>query len=103
MKILVDADACPVKDVIIRISREFEIEVEMFVSLSNAFQAEPDVNVILVDDQFQAVDMEIYNRCEHGDIIVTDDKGLAALILSKDAFAISSGDGYSVSGKSTRC
>jgi len=87
MKVLVDADACPVKDIIIRICRDFGVKVVMVVSPAHIFQTE--VELILVDSGFQAVDIEIFNRVESGDIVVTEDKGLAAIVLSRRASVMS--------------
>lgn len=88
MKVLVDADACPVKDIIIRICHDVGVKVVMVVSPAHIFQT--DVELILVDSGFQAVDIEIFNRVESGDIVVTEDKGLAAIVLSRSASVISS-------------
>lgn len=87
MKILVDADACPVKDIIVKIAKEFEIKVMMFIDTSHILQ-DSYSEIITVDKGFDSVDMALINRVEREDIIVTQDYGLAAMGLAKCAFVI---------------
>lgn len=87
MKILVDADACPVKDIIVKIAKEFEINVMMFIDTSHILQ-DSYSEIITVDKGFDSVDMALINRVEREDIIVTQDYGLAAMGLAKGAFVI---------------
>ena len=89
MKILVDADACPVKEIIIDISIELDIQTIMVASLSHRIEAGEGVRVIRVDNSSQEADMAIINRAESGDVVVTDDYGLAALVLGKGGYPIS--------------
>jgi len=89
MKILVDADACPVKEVLIHLAKQRRLEVILMVSVDNYFQRQDDVQVVMVDALPQAVDMALINRVEPGDLVVTHDYGLAALVLSKKGRAIS--------------
>ncbi|SHI89250.1 YaiI/YqxD family protein [Lutispora thermophila] len=91
MKILVDADACPVKEIILNIKRKYNIEVMFVCSLSHYtnFYELNNIKPVYVDDVFQSADMAIINKAVKGDIIVTGDYGLAAMVLSKGAYAIS--------------
>lgn len=89
MKIFVDADACPVKEEIVKIAREKEIDVTFIVSTAGYFERGWDVEKIMVDSLPQAVDIAIINRLEAGDIVVTQDYGLALLVLGKRGKAIS--------------
>lgn len=62
----------------------------MVVSLSSHFDLFNEaVEIITVDDGFQRVDMVIVNKVKPGDIVVTGDYGLAALVLGKGCYAIS--------------
>ena len=83
MRILVDADACPVKDVIIEVAQEFSIQVIMVNSISHYSDFNDGVQHIIVDNIPQAADMVIINKVQKGDIVITQDYGLAALILEK--------------------
>lgn len=87
MKILVDADACPVKDIIEDIAKGFGIPVLMFIDTSHilsSFYSE----IVIVSKAPDAVDFALINRTERGDIVVTQDYGVAAMALGKGAHAI---------------
>lgn len=87
MKILVDADACPVKNIIVKIAREYRVQVLMFVDINHLLN-DSYSKVIVVDQGRDAVDIALINRVEKNDIVVTQDYGLATLALSKQAYAI---------------
>lgn len=92
MKILVDSDSCPVKDNIIEISQKYNIEV-LFISSISHFSTKLDIdksNIIYVDNSYQSADMELFGRAYKHDIIITDDYGLASLVLGKECYCISS-------------
>lgn len=85
MKIYVDADACPVKDIIIFEARKLEIPVILVTSFSHFSNSEQPsgVETIYVDSGADAADYRIVKLAEKGDIIVTQDYGLASLGLAK--------------------
>ncbi|MDQ1146043.1 uncharacterized protein YaiI (UPF0178 family) [Bacillus sp. SORGH_AS 510] len=85
MKIYVDADACPVKDNIIAEAMDFKIPVILVTSFSHFSNAEQPsgVKTIYVDSGADAADYRIVKLVEKGDIIVTQDYGLASLGLAK--------------------
>lgn len=87
MKILVDADACPVKDIIVKVAKKHQIPVIMFVDTSHVLGGDYS-EIITVDKQKESVDIALINRASTGDIVVTQDYGLAALALGKGAKAI---------------
>ena len=89
MKIFVDADACPVKEAIVEIARKNKVDVVFVVSTAGYFDRGWDAEKVLVDSLPQAVDIAIINRVEAGDVVVTQDYGLAALVLGKHGKAIS--------------
>jgi hypothetical protein len=89
MKVLVDADACPVKEIIVEIATKNNVEVYMVTDASHIlFYPETNVHVVTVDQGADSADLAIANRTEKGDICVTADYGLATLILGKKATAI---------------
>jgi uncharacterized protein len=85
MKIYVDADACPVKDIIISEARNAKIPVILVTSFSHFSNAEQPsgVETIYVDSGADAADYRIMKLAKSGDIIVTQDYGLASLGLPK--------------------
>ncbi|MCR6544091.1 YaiI/YqxD family protein [Dehalobacterium formicoaceticum] len=89
MKILVDADACPVKDVIISVGREKNIPVEMVASFNHQISEGTGVKVIVTDTGQDAADFVIVNRIQDQDIVVTQDYGLTALVLGRNGRALS--------------
>ncbi|KGX87500.1 YaiI/YqxD family protein [Pontibacillus litoralis] len=85
MNIYVDADACPVKEIIIEAGNHFEIPVTLVKSISHYSNedAPSGVRTVYVDTGSDAADFRIMQLAVAGDIIVTQDYGLAALALSK--------------------
>ncbi len=89
-KILVDADSCPVKDIILQVAEETDASVLMFANLSHQLNFTGNkVRVLTVDNIPQAVDLAILNHLTAGDLVVTGDYGLASLVLSRAAVALS--------------
>lgn len=88
MKILVDTDACPrsVLKICMRIARKYNIPVWTVASFSHNIASD---HAIVVGDGFQETDMKIMNLAEPGDVIVTGDGGLAAMVLGKEARCLS--------------
>lgn len=87
MKILVDADACPGKKIIEELSKEYNVQLIFYCDLNH--RLEPSYGkVVYMDSGFQSVDMKIANECKKNDIVITQDYGVAAMVLAKSAFAI---------------
>ncbi len=87
MKILVDADACPVKDIIVRVAKKFDIEVFMFAD-TNHILNDNYSTIITVDQGKDSVDIKLVNNIQKGDIVITQDYGVATVALSKHAYAL---------------
>lgn len=87
MKILVDADACPVKEIIVQIAKQFQIPVFFFVDTSHILK-EDYASVITVDKAADSVDFAILNQTEKKDICITQDYGLASMLLMKKAYVV---------------
>jgi uncharacterized protein len=87
LRILVDADACPVKNIIIRIAREKKVPVVMFIDTSHVLN-DGYSEVITVDQSRDSVDIALINKVCKGDIVVTQDYGVAAMALPKGAKAL---------------
>ena len=87
LKILVDADACPVKGIVERLAKKYGIGVVMFVDSSHILESEYS-EIVTVGQGKDAVDIALINRCSAGDIVVTQDYGVAAMALGKGAHAI---------------
>lgn len=87
MKIIIDADACPVTDIALQLARERGISCT--IVCDNAHFIERDgAETIVVDKGADSADLKIANTVSRGDIVVTQDYGLAALILGKGGRAL---------------
>ena len=82
MKILIDADGCPVVDTIIKVANKFNIEVIIMCDTSHVFN-KPGIEIIVLSKGADSVDFALVNKVSKGDIVVTQDYGLAAMVLSK--------------------
>ncbi|MDD3169206.1 MAG: DUF188 domain-containing protein [Eubacteriales bacterium] len=84
MKILIDADGCPVVDVTVQIS--IERQVECFILCDTSHVLEKDgATTLIFPKGADSVDFALVNRISPGDIVITQDYGLAAMCLSKNA------------------
>jgi uncharacterized protein YaiI (UPF0178 family) len=86
-RILVDADACPVKEIILRMAKHCNIPVTMVIDTSHELD-DGYSRVITVDKGSDSADYVITGMATRYDIIVTQDYGLAAMVLAKGASAI---------------
>lgn len=87
MKIFVDADGCPVVEIAIKIAKEFSLEIVVVKNFAHRI-TDPYAEVISVDIENDSADFYIVNHLSKGDIVVTQDYGLAALVLSKGSYPI---------------
>jgi len=87
MRILVDADACPVKEIIVRLAKQRGIPVTMLIDTSHQLN-DGYSTVIIVDKAADSVDFALMGLLARDDIVVTQDYGLAAMVLGKGARAV---------------
>ena len=80
--IWVDADACPVKEQVLRCAQRFHQPVTMVCDVSHDL-SRLNCIVLTVDRHSDSADLVIVNRASKGDLLITQDYGLAALALSK--------------------
>ena len=87
MKILVDADACPCNLIIERVAKERGIELVFLTDSSHILSVDYG-EVLIIGKGADAVDFALINRMEKGDLVVTQDYGVAAMALGKQGYAI---------------
>ncbi|MEY8353396.1 YaiI/YqxD family protein [Lachnospiraceae bacterium 54-53] len=87
MEIFVDADACPVVRIVEKVAEENKIGVCLLCDTNHVLQSDYS-EIKIIDAGADAVDFALVNRCRSGDIVVTQDYGVAAMALGKDAYAI---------------
>ena len=87
MKILVDADACPVVTIVELIAQKYQIPVILLCDTNHVLESSYS-QVVTVGAGTDAVDFKLVSICKRGDIVVTQDYGVAAMILGKGAYGI---------------
>ena len=88
MKILIDADACPktALQICVRMGHKYTIPVWTVASFNHNIVSDHHV---IVGSASQEADIKIINLTDPGDIIITQDWGLASMVLGKPAYCIS--------------
>ena len=86
-QILVDADACPVIKIVERVAKEHGIPVTLLCDTNHVLMSDY-AEVKVIGAGADAVDFALINLCRRGDVVVTQDYGVAALALGKGAYAI---------------
>ena len=89
-QIFVDADACPnvIKDILFRAADRARVPVTL---VANSWLRTPPsryVTALQVPGGLDVADSEIVHRCAPGDLVVTADIPLAALVVEKGALAL---------------
>ena len=87
MKILVDADACPVTRIVEKLAKKESVECMLLCDTNHELYSDY-AKVEVIGAGADAVDYALINRCNKGDVVVTQDYGVAAMALGKGAFAI---------------
>ena len=88
MTIWVDADGCPVIREIEQTARRYAIRVVLLCDTNHVLHSGYS-EIVVIGAGADAVDFALVNRCQAGDIVVTQDYGVAALALGKGARALS--------------
>lgn len=82
MRILIDADGCPVVDLTVAAAREFDLECVILCDTAHYFDKEGARTVVMAQGA-DSVDFALVNMVQAGDIVVTQDYGLAAMCLAR--------------------
>ena len=87
MTVFIDADACPVTRIAEKIAKQYGVPVTLLCDTNHVLASDYS-SIRVVGAGSDAVDLALINLCKHGDIVVTQDYGVAALALGKGARAI---------------
>ena len=87
MTIYIDADACPVTRIAEDVARKHGIPVMLLCDTNHVLTSDYST-VKVIGAGADAVDFALINLCRRGDIVITQDYGVAALALGKGARAI---------------
>ncbi|OJG78904.1 hypothetical protein RV14_GL001072 [Enterococcus ratti] len=85
MRIIIDGDGSPVKEDVIEIAYSYQLEVIIVTSLAHYTQKSYPtyVHFIYVDQGLDSADYKIVGMIRTGDLLITQDYGLASLVLPK--------------------
>jgi hypothetical protein len=84
MKIIVDADASPVLNIVIELAKKYQVDLLIVSDYNHLIQSDYG-EIKSVDKGQDQADHEIMSQTNSGDLVVTQDYGLASLVLLKNA------------------
>lgn len=84
MKILIDADGCPVVDIAVRLSKRYALPCLILCDTAHEFHRE-GAETLVFDKGADSVDYALVSRISPGDIVITQDYGLASMCLARQA------------------
>lgn len=84
MRVLIDADGCPVVDIGIRLCKKYGIECLLLCDTAHEMNRD-GAKTLIFDKGADSVDLALANRAQPGDLVITQDYGLASLCLARRA------------------
>ena len=87
MRILIDADGCPVVDIAVRLAKKHNIECLILCDTAHVFENDW-ATTLTVSKGADSVDFALVNLVKPGEIVITQDYGLAAMCLARSAIVI---------------
>ncbi len=78
LEIFVDADACPVKQEVVRVAKRYDLKVAVVSNIFLRLPEQAGITLVRVTDQFDAADDWIAAHCRQDDIVITADIPLAS-------------------------
>ncbi len=88
MRVVIDADGCPVVKIVEKICKEKNLPLILICDTCHVFNSDI-AEVITVDKGADSADFKLVNILKKDDVVITQDYGLAAMCLSKKAKVIS--------------
>lgn len=87
MKIYIDADGCPVVRNTLKIAKKYDIACVILCNTAHRIEHE-NAETIVVSQGADSVDFRLVNLIGRGDVVITQDYGLAAMCLGKQAIVL---------------
>ncbi len=87
MKLLIDADSCPVVAPAVKLALQYGAAVFLFCDNSHFMEKDGAVTIV-VENGRDSADFVLISRIVQGDIVITGDYGLAAIALAKGAVCV---------------
>ena len=84
MKVLIDADACPVVDIAVTLCRKQGVSCLLLCDTAHTCYRD-GAETLIFDKGADSVDFALVNRVSAGDIVITQDYGLASMCLGRKA------------------
>lgn len=81
-RILIDADGCPVVDETVTLAKQFNVPCMILCDTAHRFE-KPGAQTLIFSKGADSVDFALVNLVQPGDIVVTQDYGLAAMCLAR--------------------
>ena len=87
MKIWIDGDGCPVVKETVALAQVYRIPCTILCDTSHMFRSD-FADVMVCDKGADSVDYRLTNLVQPGDLVITQDYGLAAMCLSRKAVPV---------------
>lgn len=87
MKVLIDADGCPVVDMTVKLCGKYRVSCIILCDTAHEMQRE-GAQTLTFDKGADSVDFALVNRICAGDLVITQDYGLASMCLARNAFVL---------------
>ena len=84
MTILIDADGCPVVDLTLQVAKQYSVPVIIMCETSHQIER-TGAQTLVLDKGMDSVDFALVNRVHPGDVVITQDYGLASMCLARCA------------------
>ena len=84
MTVLIDADGCPVVDIAVHLCRKYQIPCLLLCDTAHQLHRE-HAETLVFDKGTDSVDFALANRVSSGDLVITQDYGLASMCLARTA------------------
>ena len=84
MRVLIDGDGCPVVDIAVELCRKRNIQCLLLCDTAHEFHRE-GAETLTFDKGADSVDFALVNRVQTGDLVITQDYGLASMCLARNA------------------
>jgi len=87
MKIYIDADGCPVVKNTLKVAKQFDISYVIICDTAHRIEID-GAETIVVSQGADSADFRLVNLISKGDVVITQDYGLAAMCLGKNAIVL---------------
>ena len=84
MNVLIDADACPVVDIAVTLCLRYQVSCVLLCDTAHQMRREGAMTLVF-DKGADSVDFALVNRVRPGDLVITQDYGLASMCLARGA------------------